>query len=296
MRVARFLIAGRPAVGVDCGQGFVDFEAILDARGYGSELRGFDAERRLIRLLRHGLLEEAFVKEQMEWALHSGYDFWLKNEGLIPLLPHRPSKIICLARNYRDHAKEGGSETPEQPIFFAKTDNCAIGPGAAIRIPTDIGRVDHEGELGVVISRRAQAVKAVDADHYILGYTIVNDVTAREFQKNLAAKGLPWFQAKSRDTFAPIGPVIVCPAVMGDLGTHRIRVMVNGKVRQDGSIGDMVWKVPQLIEAVTAVVTLHPGDIISTGTPAGVSEIKPGDEVVVEIEAIGRLVNRVEEA
>jgi len=294
MKIARFLMAGRPAVGVNGGAGYLDYVAILDARGYGSDIKGADPERRLVRMLKHGLLDEAFIKEQLDWALHSGYDFWLRSEGVTPLLPHRPAKIICLARNYRDHAKEGGGTVPEAPIFFAKTDNCAIGCGQAIRIPMDIGRVEHEGELGVVISRRAQGVKAGDADSVILGYTIVNDVTARELQKSLGARGLPWFQAKSRDAFAPIGPAIVTREEFGDPYSSRIKVTVNGETRQDASIADMVWKIPELIEAVTAVVTLLPGDIISTGTPAGVGALKPGDSVTVEIEGIGKLVNPVE--
>jgi len=294
MKIARFQMAGRPAVGIDGGHGFVDYGAVLDARGYGPDMKGSDPDRRLVRFLRHGLLEPLFVQEQLDWALHSGYDYWLKSEGITPLMPHRPSKFICLARNYRDHAKELGNEAPEAPVYFAKTDNCAIGAGRAILIPLDIGRIDHEGELGVVISRRAQGVRAEEADKFILGYTIVNDVTAREYQKSLGAKGLPWFQAKSRDTFAPFGPVIVTPDEFGDPDGHRIRVTVNGEVRQDASIADMIWKTPQLIEAVTSAVTLMPGDVLSTGTPAGIGGLKPGDEVTVEIDGVGRLTNPVE--
>jgi len=296
MRIACFLIAGRPAVGIDRGQGYLDYGAILDARGYGTDMKGVDPERRLVRLLRRGLLDDAFIQEQLEWATHSGYDYWLKSEGMTPLLPHRPSKIICLARNYSEHAKEGGGEVPEAPIFFVKTDNCAIGAGCPIRVPTDVGRVDHEGELGVVISRRAQGVKATDWENFVLGYTIVNDVTARELQKSLGARGMPWFQAKSRDTFAPIGPIIVTREELPDLDSRRVRVTVNGEVRQNGLIADMVWKIPQLIEVITAIVTLLPGDIISTGTPSGVGGIKPGDEVAVEINGIGTLRNPVEAA
>lgn len=294
MRIARFLIAGRPTVAINLGQGYIDYGAVLEARGYGSEMRGADPERRIIRMLRHGLFDYAFVNEQVEWALHSGNDFWLNVRGLTPLLPFRPFKIICLARNYSEHAKEGGNEAPEAPVFFVKTENCAIGPGERIKAPTDIGRIDHEGELAVVISRHAKSVKAEESDRYVLGYTLLNDVTAREFQKSLAARGLPWFQAKSRDTFAPLGPEIICPMEAGDLDAKRIKVSVNGQIKQDGAISDMIWKIPQLIEAVTAVVTLMPGDIISTGTPAGVGAIKAGDIVVVEIEGFGQLVNPVE--
>lgn len=293
MRIARFLIAGRPTVAINMGQGYLDYGPILEARGFGSEIKSSDPERRVIRMLRHGLFDAGFVQEQVEWALHCGQDFWLNTRGCTPLLPFRPFKIVCMAKNYREHAKEGGSDVPTEPIFFVKTENCAIGTGEPIRVPTHLGRVDHEGELAVVISRHAQGVKAEEASRFILGYTLVNDVTAREYQKSLGARGLPWYQAKSRDTFAPIGPEIVTQDEAGDVESKRIKVTVNGELRQDGAIADMVWKIPQLIETVTGVVTLMPGDIISTGTPAGVGPIKPGDKVVVEVEGIGQLSNPV---
>ena len=297
MKIARFLIKGRPAVAVDGGEGFVDFGAILEARGWRSEITGADPERRLINMLRRGMLDEDFILEQMEWLPKSGQSArWrLEVDGLAPLLPLRPPKIICLARNWVSHAREQGHELPDRPVYFAKTENAAIGPGEPIRIPGGIGRVEHEGELGVVISNRASGVAAGDAGKFILGYTIVNDVTARELQRDLAREGRPWFAAKSMDSFAPIGPWIVTRSQMEPLSSKRIRVAVNGELRQDGILDDMHWGVEQLIEAITRYITLRSGDIIATGTPSGVGELKPGDEVVVEIDGIGQLVNPVVE-
>ncbi len=294
MKIARLLTAGRAVIGIDRGQGFVDYGAILDLRGYGVEGKRGNEDHLLLKFLKNGFFETDFLLEQLDWASHSGHDFSIAQEGLIPLMTHRPTKIICVARNYREHAKEGGAEVPESPVFFAKTDNCALAPGMPIRIPMHLGRVDHEGELAVVISRSAERIKASEADKYILGYTVLNDVTAREFQKRLAARGLPWFQAKSRDTFAPFGPHIVTPDELPDLNGRTIKVWVNKALRQDGNTNDMVWKVPELLEEITSAVTLFPGDIVATGTPSGVGGIMPGDEVVVEVEGVGRLVNPVE--
>ncbi|MCF7810623.1 fumarylacetoacetate hydrolase family protein [bacterium] len=226
----------------------------------------------------------------------NGKNFSLNVEGLTPLLPLMPGKIICIARNWAAHAKEGGHETPENPVYFAKTDNTAIGYGETIPLPQGLGRVDHEGELGVVILKQAKKVKAADAGKFIFGYTIVNDVTARAFQKELAATGRPWYAAKSMDGFAPIGPAIVLRNEAEPIDGKRIKVTVNNEIRQDGTVDDMIFKVPELIEAITKHVTLNPGDIIATGTPAGVGELHEGDEVAVEIDGIGRLVNPVKMA
>ena len=294
MRIARFMVAGRPTLAVDNGDGFLDFGALLESRGYKSEIAGADSERRLIRMLNRGLLEPEFIREQLEWAQHSGRNFMLDVRKLTPLLPLRPSKIIGMARNWALHAKEGGHKLPDRPIFFAKTENCAVGPGDKIRIPKGIGAVHHEGELGVVIGKTASGISAADAGGVILGYTIVNDVTARELQKTLTGEGFPWFQAKAMDTFAPLGPWIVTPDQMEPLSGKHIRVTVNGKPRQDGVLDDMHFGVPQIIEAISQFITLAPGDLIATGTPSGVGPILAGDEVVVEIDGIGRLENPVE--
>lgn len=293
MKIARFTIGGRPTVAVDDGRGFVDFGAILEKRGIRSEITGTDPERRLIRMMKRGMFEEAFLSEHIRWGISSGYNWKIDTQGLTPLIPFRPGKIICIARNWESHAKEGGHPLPDNPVFFAKTENCAIGPGIAIPIPENAGRVDHEGELGVVIGRRTRRVSASDALRYVVGYLVINDVTAREMQHELSRQSWPWFAAKSMDGFAPMGPFVVTRNEVEPLDGKRIKVSVNGEIRQDGSIDDMHTKVPQLIEAITEHITLYPGDVIATGTPSGVGPINPGDEVVVSIDGVGELVNMV---
>ena len=293
MKIARFLFRGRPTIAVDGGDGFVDYGAILEACGYDSEFIGSDPDRHIIRMLKRGMWEENFITERLIWARQTGRGFYLNEGDLTPILTHKPSKMICVARNYVAHAHEKGHELPESPVFFTKTDNSIIGPTDPIPVPAGLGRVDHEGELGVVISRLAKRIPAEDCRKFILGYIIVNDVTAREYQHSLAGKGLPWYAAKSLDGFAPIGPWIVTPTEFEPLAKHRIKVRVNGEVRQDGSLKDMNWGVDELIETISRNITLQPGDIIATGTPAGIGPMKPGDKVEVEIDGIGKIENPV---
>ena len=287
------MIGGRPRIAINDGRGFIDFGAVLEARGIPSEITGTDPARRLIRMMKRGMLEEDYIAEHLRWAQTSGKDYRFDTGGLTPMLPLRPCKIICVARNWETHAREGGHELPERPIYFAKTENCAIGPGIPIPLPKNIGRIDHEGELGVIICRNARRVKSAEAAKYILGYTVVNDITARELQHELAQQSWPWYAAKSIDSFAPIGPYIVTKSEAEPLNKKRIRVTVNGEIRQDGNLDDMHWKVPDLIEEITRFITLEPGDLIATGTPSGVGPIKSGDNVEVAIDGIGRLSNPV---
>lgn len=294
MRIARFFIRNRPVVAISEGDGFLDFGAIVEARGFRSEVADRDPDTHLIRMLKRGMLDEEYIKEQLNWVKIRKLDFKLDTKGLPPLLPLRPGKIVCLARNYAAHAKESGHEPPPNAVYFAKTENCAIGHLQPFVLPEELGRIDHEGELGVVISKVANKVQASHAGEYILGYTIVNDITARAFQKELGAAGMPWYAAKSLDGSAPIGPWIVSPSQFEPLDGKRITVKVNGEIRQDGVLDDMIWKVPQLIELISRYITLYPGDIISTGTPSGVSPLKKGDEVIVEIDGLGMLKTPIE--
>ncbi len=293
MRIARFSIAGTPIVAVDAGDGFIDYETLLESRGFALPKLGQNPERFIIRMIRNGLFDLEFIRENIDFARHSGLDLHLEPQLLKPLLLYRPCKFICMARNYRDHAKEGGHKVPSKPNYFIKTDNCAIGPGESIILHKGLGRVDYEGELGVVIGKKASKVKAEYAEKYILGYTIVNDVTAREFQKQLASEGLPWAAAKSLDSFAPMGPWIEMEMTPEEVSEKRIIVRVNGEKKQDALIKDMIFNIRELIEFITATITLNTGDIIATGTPSGVGPLKSGDEVEVEIEGIGKLINPV---
>ncbi len=200
----------------------------------------------------------------------------------------KPSKIVCVGRNYVEHAKELGNEVPKEPLIFLKPPSSLIANGEAIVYPAITENLHFEGELGIVIGKRAKHVKAADAFDYIYGYTCVNDVTARDLQR----KDGQWTRGKGCDTFCPTGPRVV-PRDDLDLGKVRVRTLLNGVVKQDAPITDLIFSVDVIIEYVTQFMTLEPGDLIATGTPSGVGPMQPGDTVQVEIEGIGILQNPV---
>jgi 2-keto-4-pentenoate hydratase/2-oxohepta-3-ene-1,7-dioic acid hydratase in catechol pathway len=202
------------------------------------------------------------------------------------LAPCQPTKIVAVGRNYAAHAAELGNETPAEPLIFLKPPSAVIGPGAEILYPSLSQRVDHEAELAVVIGKPAWRVPAHRALEYVLGYTCGNDVTARDLQES----DNQWTRAKGFDTFCPLGPWIVT-----DLDpTHvRIQCRVNGQLRQDGNTSQLAHGIPRLLEYISHVMTLLPGDVILTGTPAGISPLHPGDRVDIEIEGLGTLTNTV---
>ncbi len=197
-----------------------------------------------------------------------------------------PSKIVGIGQNYRLHAQEMGKGIPSEPLIFFKPPSALVGDGGVIERPAGYARVDHEAELGVVIGKRARRVRKADALDHVLGFTCVNDVTVRELQQ----KDGQWARAKGFDTFCPVGPRIVSGLDPSDLA---IRCRVNGVVKQDSRTSDLIFDVPTLIEFITAHMTLEPGDLISTGTPAGVGNLNVGDLVEVDIQGIGVLANRV---
>ncbi len=202
------------------------------------------------------------------------------------LSPARPSKIIALGLNYRDHAAELGMALPEEPLLFLKPPSAVIGPEDEIVLPPQSKRVDYEAELAVVIGRKAKNVPPEEALDYVLGYTCFNDVTARDLQK----KDGQWTRAKSFDTFAPFGPWIETEL---DPSNLKIEARVNGEIRQKSSTQELVFSVPEIISFVSQIMTLLPGDVIATGTPPGVGPLAPGDVVEIEVEGIGVLRNRV---
>ncbi len=211
----------------------------------------------------------------------------------------RPRNVLCIGLNYKDHAAEGGVPLPEKPVVFAKLTGCIIGPGAPIVLPPDTQEVDYEAELAVVIGRSCRSVPAAEALNYVAGYTCLNDVSARDFQRGDGQ----WVRAKSQDTFGPMGPYLVTSDDIPDPQVLPIRCSVNGKVLQDSNTEKMIFGVRELIAFISRGITLEPGDVISTGTPHGVGFarkppifLKPGDEVVVEVEGVGRLSNPVRAA
>ena len=203
------------------------------------------------------------------------------------LAPCTPTKIVCVGKNYADHAKELGGEAPEQPILFLKGPNTVGHPEGTVSAPDFVSRLDYEGELAFVIRKRAKQVQPEDAAPYILGYTCLNDVTARDIQ----AKDGQWTRAKGMDGFAPIGPVVTDEVDPSDL---KIETRLNGKVRQSSRTSAMLHSVSRLLAFITASMTLEPGDVVATGTPAGIGPMAPGDVVEVEIEKVGVLRTRVE--
>ena len=203
--------------------------------------------------------------------------------GDIELLP---SKAICVGRNYAAHAAELGHTLPTEPLIFMKPASALCANGAAILRPTEYDRVDHEGELTIVIGKRARNIRPEEAFEYILGYTCANDITVRDLQKDG-----PWLRAKGMDTFMPIGPRIVTDL---DPGNLRVQVRVNGELRQDARTEQFIFSIPQILAYITRDICLEPHDLVLTGTPAGVGNLVPGDEVEVEIEGIGILRNPVE--
>ncbi|MDQ0892705.1 fumarylacetoacetate hydrolase family protein [Agromyces ramosus] len=206
---------------------------------------------------------------------------------LAPVIPR--SKIVAVGKNYHDHAAEMGGEAPAEPLLFLKPNTSVIGPDDAIVLPAQSERVEHEGELAVVIGRIAKHVAEADADSYIFGYTIANDVTARDLQR----RDGQWARAKGFDTFCPLGPVIDTEV---DLEHGSIATSVNGERRQEGRLADMVHSIPAIVAYASSVFTLLPGDVILTGTPAGVGPLVAGDVVEVTVSGLGTLSNTVRSA
>ena len=202
------------------------------------------------------------------------------------LAPAVPGKIVAVGLNYKDHARELGMELPEEPLLFLKAPSALIGPGGEIVYPPQSRRVDYEAELAVVIGRVAKRVTEKDAAAHILGYTCINDVTARDLQQ----KDGQFARSKGFDTFAPLGPWIVTDFEPTEAP---VRCLVNGEVRQDGNTREMIASVYRLVEYISSNMTLFPGDVIATGTPPGVGSLRVGDAVTVEVGGIGELANRV---
>lgn len=213
------------------------------------------------------------------------------------MLPiERPQKIICIGLNYKDHAEEQGGDLPDRPLLFAKWPNTLIGPGEPIVIPSISTQVDYEAELGVVMGARVSRVSPENALEAVAGYVCVNDVSGRDLQFS----DKQWVRGKSLDTFCPVGPALVPASEIPDPQTLGIRAILNGEVMQDSNTSNMVFGVAEIIAFITQAITLEPGDLIATGTPAGVGVfrdpqvlLEPGDEITIEIDGIGALTNPV---
>ena len=241
---------------------------------------------------------ERFFRENWIEKIADIEDPGRKIEARIGCPVHAPSKIICLGKNYAEHAKEGGFENPDKPLIFCKTSNALNGPFDPIILPKSSGKIDWEVELAIIIGKEGKRISKERALDYIAGYTVMNDVSGREAQFSDSQ----WFRGKSFDGFAPLGPVIVTADEIGDVNNLRITAKVDGKIMQDGNTKDMIFDVFTIIEDISEDITLIPGDIISTGTPAGVGifrdppvVLRPGNVVECYVENIGSIVNKVVE-
>jgi 2-keto-4-pentenoate hydratase/2-oxohepta-3-ene-1,7-dioic acid hydratase in catechol pathway len=252
---------------------------------------------RIYRFKHGGRVLYGVLKEDILYPVKGSIyrDFSVEDAGIpvgeVELLPPaEPTKIVAIGSNYKDHAKEMGKPLPEEPMIFIKPSSAVIGPNGVIRYPETSRRVDYEGELALVIKKETHLLgdDADTADH-ILGYTCFNDITARDLQ----IKDGQFTRAKSFDTFAAFGPCVVT-----DLNPSRleIKTFLNGKLKQSSNTGHLIFPIPFLVRFISRVMTLYPGDMITTGTPAGIGSMEPGDRVDVQIEGIGVLSNTVKKA
>jgi 2-keto-4-pentenoate hydratase/2-oxohepta-3-ene-1,7-dioic acid hydratase in catechol pathway len=236
----------------------------------------------IVRFMQDGIVRGGSYS--VENGIISGGEV-LKPEDVTILSPSKPSKIVCVGLNYVEHAHELSMALPDEPIIFMKPPSSVLAPGGQIVYPDSSHQLDYEGELAVVIASRCKNVSVKEADKYILGYTCFNDVTARDLQR----KDGQWTRAKSFDTFAPFGPFIA----KVDPFDVDIKTRLNGRSVQDSNTSDLIFDVPKLLQFISGIMTLEPGDVIATGTPPGVGSMQKGDEVEVEIEGIGVLKNSV---
>ena len=260
----------------------------------GGEARFFDlGPLDVVALLHAGALTMADLEARIAAAARiPAPERWL------PPVP-RGGKILCLAKNYVKHAREFGAKAPPEPIFFAKLPDCLVAHGDDVVIPAWLEtRVDHEAELGLVLgftdpdARGRKDVTGAAARALVAGFTVLNDVTARKLQGQDRDQKYPWLRAKALDTFCPVGPFVV-PADAVDGADLRVVMRVNGEVRQDARTSEMVFSIEQALAAMSRVTTLRPGDLVAMGTPEGVSAVRPGDSMEVEVEHLGALRNPV---
>ncbi|MHA1137381.1 MAG: fumarylacetoacetate hydrolase family protein [Candidatus Thorarchaeota archaeon] len=299
MRLVTYSRMGVPSIGVELESGILDIPDAASYFGRKYHVRGKNFPINMMELLQweSGIevvrqivsrFEQTPIEERM--MAHPLNSVTLE----APL--SRPGKIIALGKNYLDHIKETGSETPEFPVIFAKFPSCVIGPNDSIPLPKISDKIDWEVELAIVIGKICKDVSETDALDYIAGYTIANDVTARDLQR---ADG-QWIRGKSLDGFCPIGPCIVTQDELGDAQGLKLHTKINGEIKQDSTTSNMMFNVQQIIAHLSEAFTLEPGDVIISGTPSGVGFVrdppeflKAGDKIEQYIEKIGYLQNSV---
>jgi 2-keto-4-pentenoate hydratase/2-oxohepta-3-ene-1,7-dioic acid hydratase in catechol pathway len=295
MKVAQFEDAQGYCIGLQHNGRWINYSDAEAAYTSISQKVVVEPTTTIMQLLEEGRFDPAEFRRVLGFLTEHRLEkqYLVSKEAMLRPPVLRPPKIIALGLNYALHAKEGNAAVPQEPIIFMKAGSSVIGPGETILLPQGLGRMDHEVELAVIIGRRATAVKKKDALKYVAGFTILNDVTARELQTKDLEKKHPWFRSKSYDTFTPMGPWIVTPDELGTPIHVGLECRVNGKPRQKSNTRSMVFDIPTQIEFITQHITFEPGDVLSTGTPHGIGPIEDGDEVVCRIEKIGELKNPV---
>jgi len=296
MKAFSYLTAkGEPRIGVQSPEGLLNFTQLWR---YFKELKNFPQAPDLPFLqlmVELGYFSgETFAQVIAAVGEYRSLDDLIIREPFSWQLPvQRPTKILCLGRNYRAHAAELNNTVPEAPMYFAKVPSSLLPHQGSIRIPAGVGRVDHELELALVIGKRGANIPESKAMEHVAGYTIANDVTAREMQREEQKKGKPWTLAKGMDTFCPLGPWLVPAGSVADPHNLTLELKVDGEVRQKGSTADMVYGIPELIAYISRFMTLEPGDLLLTGTPEGVGPILPGNRIEGTIAELGTLENGV---
>jgi 2-keto-4-pentenoate hydratase/2-oxohepta-3-ene-1,7-dioic acid hydratase in catechol pathway len=292
MRFCTYQVSGEPRVGIVAGNAVVDLRAL--------------ARRRRLPSVPGDMLDlisgvptlelRALAREAEAWVAGGREAVPLSRARLLAPIPRPRKNIMCMGRNYAAHARETGSAPPEVPVFFTKPPTAVVGPDAPVTHHAATQQLDYEVELVAVIRRRGRNLTPEKALDYVFGYTVMNDVTARDLQDRHGQ----WFKGKSLDTFAPLGPWIVHRSAIPDPQRLRLFMRVNGEVRQNSTTANMIFSVAQLISALSAGMTLEPGDLLATGTPEGVAKgmkfpqwLRPGDVMEAEVEGIGVLRNRV---
>ncbi len=299
MQIISFQIHGRTHWGAIHNGRAVDMNAAHDAHGIGM----YQAQN-VLDFLRAGQPAWDAARETLAWLGDRELfevTFALDQVKLLAPIP-RPGKVMAIGLNYRDHARETGAAIPTKPILFTKFSTSVIGPYDTIHVhPAQTQRVDYEAELGVVIGKTAYQVKRADALHHVFGYTVINDVSARDIQKG-AEYGGQWVRGKSLDTFCPMGPCITTADQVPNPQELDVRAVLNGTVMQNSNTREMIFDVAHLIEYLSHNITLEPGDVLATGTPPGVGDarkpavyLKKGDVIEIEVGNLGKLVNPVED-
>lgn len=296
MKVLRFAPeeTGRESIGILLEDGVFDFTVALQAYQLYYEGACVCPIQSPIALMEAGLFGIETFAKVLDFATQHGMMERLtvtEHKVLAPI--QRPPKILALGRNYVAHAKELGHSVPSEPVFFSKLSSAVIGPDEPVVYKKSLTRVDHEVELAVVIGREGANISESDAYSYVAGYTILNDVTARDMQTEDLGQSNPWTRSKGIDTFCPMGPVIVLPDEIQDPIELDLEMRVNGEVRQKDNTRSMLFKIPRIISYISGFHTLVLGDVIPTGTPEGISPVSPGDVMEAEIERIGVLRNPI---